>query len=84
MARHLRRASSSEGISLISSFEAQGLWGQYIYVCPKTKVVIVRTASKWGSIGSGGWNQVLRYIATHLGESPTDAASPRAPSAVAP
>ncbi len=40
MARHLRRASSSEGISLISSFEAQGLWGQYIYVCPKTKVLI--------------------------------------------
>ncbi len=63
-------------------FEAQGLWGQYIYVCPKTKVVIVRTASKWGSIGSSGWNQVLRYIATHIGESSTDAgAADDAPTA---
>ena len=48
-------------------FEAQGLWGQYIYVDPKTKVVIVRTGSKWGAIGAGGWNQVLHYIATHIG-----------------
>ncbi len=65
-------------------FEAQGLWGQYIYVCPKTKVVIVRTASKWGSIGSSGWNQVLRYIATHLGESSTDADGLRAAPTAAP
>ena len=63
-------------------FEAQGLWGQYIFVCPKTKVVIVRTASKWGTIGPGGWNQVLRYIATHIGESSADAGVPRAASTV--
>ena len=63
-------------------FEAQGLWGQYIFVCPKTKVVMVRTASKWGTIGPGGWNQVLRYIATHIGESSADAGVPRAASTV--
>jgi CubicO group peptidase (beta-lactamase class C family) len=65
-------------------FEAQGLWGQYIFICPKTKVVIVRTASKWGSIGAGGWNQVMRYIATHVGERSTNAAAPRAASTAAP
>src|SRR5260370_18456095 len=48
------------------TFEAQGLWGQYIFVAPKTKVVIVRTGSKWGRIGPVGWEQVMRYIATHL------------------
>lgn len=47
-------------------FEAQGLWGQYIFVSPRTNVVIVRTGSDWGSIGSAGWNQVLRYISEHL------------------
>ena len=47
-------------------FEAMGLWGQYIFVEPKTRVVIVRTGSKWGSVGPGGWEQVMRYIATHL------------------
>ncbi len=35
-------------------FEAQGLWGQYIFVDPKTKVVIVRTGGDWGGIGPGG------------------------------
>jgi len=65
-------------------FEAQGLWGQYIFICPKTKVVIVRTASKWGGIGPGGWNQVMRYIATHVGERSTDATAPRAASTAAP
>jgi hypothetical protein len=66
------------------TFEAQGLWGQYIFVCPKTKVVIVRTGSKWGGIGPGGWNQVLRYIATHIGESSTDARAPRTAPTIAP
>ena len=47
-------------------FEAQGSWGQYILVSPKTKVVIVRTGGDWGSIGPGGWHQVLRYVAGHL------------------
>jgi CubicO group peptidase (beta-lactamase class C family) len=66
------------------TFEAQGLWGQYIFVCPKTKVVIVRTGSKWGEIGPVGWNQVLRYIATHIGESLTDSSAPRPASSAAP
>ena len=48
------------------TFEAQGLWGQYIFVSPKTKVVIVRTGSKWGKVGWLGWPQALRYIAEHL------------------
>ncbi len=65
-------------------FEAQGFWGQYIFVAPKTKVVIVRTGSTWGSIGPGGWDQVLRYIATHTGRSSDDAGVPRASSTVAP
>jgi CubicO group peptidase (beta-lactamase class C family) len=47
-------------------FEAMGLWGQYIFVEPKTRVVIVRTGSTWGKVGPGGWEQVMRYIATHL------------------
>jgi hypothetical protein len=65
-------------------FEAQGLWGQYIYVDPKTKVVIVRTGSKWGAIGAGGWNQVLHYIATHIGEGSSGGGAPGAAPAVAP
>jgi len=65
-------------------FEAQGLWGQYVFVAPKTKVVIVRTASNWGGPGPGGWNQVLRYIATHIGENATDAGAARTAPVVAP
>jgi hypothetical protein len=37
------------------------------FVAPKTRVVIVRTGSDWGSIGPRGWNEVMRYIATHIG-----------------
>lgn len=47
-------------------FEAQGTWGQYIFVSPKKKVVIVRTGGDWGSIGPSGWHQVLPYVAEHL------------------
>jgi len=65
-------------------FEAQGLWGQYIFVAPKTKMVIVRTGSTWGRIGPGGWNQVLRYLATHVGQTSTDAATSHTASTVAP
>jgi hypothetical protein len=45
------------------TFEAQG---QYIFVSPKTKIVIVRTGSKWGEVDWLGWPQALRYIAEHL------------------
>ncbi len=46
------------------SFEAQGLWGQYIFVYPKTRVVIVRAGSDYG-ISPEGWQQVLQYVAAH-------------------
>jgi CubicO group peptidase (beta-lactamase class C family) len=46
-------------------YEAMGLWGQYIFVSPKNKVIIVRTGSKW-DIGDGDWQQVLRYLAGHI------------------
>jgi CubicO group peptidase (beta-lactamase class C family) len=49
------------------TFEAQGLWGQYIFVAPEQETVIVRTASSW-KIDPGDWHQILQYIATHTGE----------------
>lgn len=54
------------------TFEAQGLWGQYIYVSPTAKVVIVRTGSKWG-IEPGAWQQILRDVAEHTGQRATTA-----------
>ena len=56
-------------------FEAQGLWGQYIYVSPKHKMVIVRTGSDWG-IGPGGWNRLMRYVVEHTGETTTADVAP--------
>jgi CubicO group peptidase (beta-lactamase class C family) len=47
------------------TFEAMGLWGQYIFVSPKNKVVIVRTGGKWG-IDPGDWQQILLYLASHI------------------
>jgi CubicO group peptidase (beta-lactamase class C family) len=44
------------------TFQANGLWGQYIFVSPKNRVVIVRTASRWG-ISPLVWPQVFQYIA---------------------
>jgi CubicO group peptidase (beta-lactamase class C family) len=48
------------------TFAARGLWGQYILVSPKSKVVIVRTGGSLGRLDPVQWNQVLRYIAAHL------------------
>ncbi|MGO9452906.1 MAG: serine hydrolase domain-containing protein [Candidatus Binataceae bacterium] len=50
------------------TFEARGLFGQYIFVAPAKKVIIVRTASKW-EIDPGDWHQILEYIAKHAGET---------------
>ncbi|HXW84132.1 MAG TPA: serine hydrolase [Candidatus Binataceae bacterium] len=47
------------------SFMAMGLWGQYIFVSPAKKIVIVRTGSKWG-IDSGDWPQIFRNIAKQV------------------
>jgi len=47
------------------TFEAQGLWGQYIFVSPKNKVVIVRTGSDWG-VGLAAWQGILAYLANHI------------------
>jgi CubicO group peptidase (beta-lactamase class C family) len=47
------------------TYQAQGLWGQYIVVSPKNKVVIVRTGSKWG-IDAGSWQQILRYLTSRI------------------
>ena len=46
-------------------YEAMGLFGQYIFVSPRNKVVIVRTGAKWG-IDPGEWQQILRYLAGHI------------------
>ena len=47
------------------TFEAQGLWGQYIFVSPKNKVVIVRTGNDWG-VGPAAWQEILAYLANHI------------------
>jgi hypothetical protein len=39
--------------------------GQYIVVSPKNKIVIVRTASKWG-VDAGSWQQILRYLTSRI------------------
>ncbi len=43
-------------------YEAVGKWGQNIYVSPRRKVVIVRTAGEWG-LEPYDWPAVYRYIA---------------------
>lgn len=48
------------------SFMADGKYGQFIYVDPARRVVIVRTAAKDG-ISSLMWKQVFEYIAEHAG-----------------
>ena len=47
------------------TYEAMGLWGQYIFISPNNKVIIVRTGAKWG-IDPGDWQQILRYLANHI------------------
>ena len=44
------------------SFEAIGRCGQFIYVAPRAKVVIVRTAANFG-LDLEQWPQVFQYIA---------------------
>jgi len=56
------------------SFDAIGKWGQFIFVAPKAKVVIVRTAGDLG-LDLEQWPQVLQYIADFVshGEPSRDA-----------
>ena len=59
------------------TFKALGTWGQFIFVSPKTRVVIVRTAGDWG-IDAVAWQQVAEYIARHVGSVPARVANARA------
>jgi CubicO group peptidase (beta-lactamase class C family) len=43
-------------------YMAVGKYGQYIFISPKDKVVIVRTGEKWG-IKISSWPQIFNYIA---------------------
>jgi CubicO group peptidase (beta-lactamase class C family) len=47
------------------SFMGIGTYGQFIFVSPKTKVVIVRTADADG-IDPPYWREVFQYIAEHV------------------
>jgi CubicO group peptidase (beta-lactamase class C family) len=47
------------------SFQGIGTYGQFIYVSPKARVVIVRTAEKDG-IDPREWREVFQYIADHM------------------
>jgi len=48
------------------AFMAIGKYGQFIYVYPARKVVIVRTAAKYG-LSPLEWRQIFQYVAEHLG-----------------
>jgi CubicO group peptidase (beta-lactamase class C family) len=50
------------------SYMGIGTYGQFIFVSPKTKVVIVRTADKDG-IDPPYWREIFQYIADHVDES---------------
>jgi len=50
------------------SFMGIGTYGQFIFVSPKTRVVIVRTASDNG-IDPLNWREVFQYIADHINET---------------
>ena len=49
------------------SFMSIGTYGQFIFVSPKTKVVIVRTADNDG-IDPPYWREVFDYIADHISQ----------------
>ncbi|MGC2493482.1 serine hydrolase domain-containing protein [Candidatus Binatus sp.] len=50
------------------SYIGIGTYGQFIFVSPKTKVVIVRTADKDG-IDPPYWREVFQHIADHVDEN---------------
>jgi CubicO group peptidase (beta-lactamase class C family) len=50
------------------SYMGIGTYGQFIFVSPKTKVVIVRTADDDG-IDPPQWREVFQYIADHINQS---------------
>jgi CubicO group peptidase (beta-lactamase class C family) len=50
------------------SYMGIGTYGQFIFVSPKTKVVIVRTADKDG-IDPPYWREVFQHIAEHVDET---------------
>ena len=52
------------------SFMGIGTYGQFIFVSPKTKVVIVRTADDDG-IDPRQWREVFQYIAEQINRSPS-------------
>ena len=57
------------------SYMGIGTYGQFIFVSPRTKVVIVRTADADG-IDPPYWREVFQYIADHVDENCRRAGSP--------
>ncbi len=57
------------------SYMGIGTYGQFIFVSPRTKVVIVRTADKDG-IDPPYWREVFQYIADHVDDNYRRARSP--------
>ncbi|WFE38822.1 serine hydrolase [Micromonospora sp. WMMD998] len=52
-----------DGLSAQREFAAIGHYGQYIYVCPTTRTVVVRTGAHWGPLGRYAWLDLLRQVA---------------------
>jgi CubicO group peptidase (beta-lactamase class C family) len=50
------------------SFMGVGTYGQFIFVSPRTKVVIVRTADADG-IDPPYWREIFQYIADRIGKN---------------
>jgi CubicO group peptidase (beta-lactamase class C family) len=40
-----------------------GLHGQYVYVSPRNKTVVIRTGTSWGKFGSTRWLDLMHDIA---------------------
>jgi CubicO group peptidase (beta-lactamase class C family) len=57
-------------------YSAIGRWGQFIFVAPKAKVVIVRTGSDFG-INIVQWSQVFQYIAEAVSRGEASPSVPR-------
>jgi CubicO group peptidase (beta-lactamase class C family) len=57
------------------SYMGIGTYGQFIFVSPKTKVVIVRTADEDG-IDPPYWREVFQHIAEHVDETYSRSTSP--------
>jgi len=61
------------------SYMGIGTYGQFIFVSPRTRVVIVRTADKEG-IDPPYWREVFQYIADHVDQNYRAESPPGSPN----